>query len=270
MLGGTAMNAHSLLSSQQRERELAELAAGILRCHSLAYARRLALDLAARWLAADQGFWVDEPRHLLPKLERPPLLLAYRPFDIARIALPMMLYRPHNPLMQQVVVHHNPGVITPHDFLSRKAIALNPFLEEVSSALGSRELVGVEVAQGSASIDSVHALVVGRERRRHTEIERYWLGRIRWLIGPLLDHVREHHTVELIAQVPGLGQGAEAAPLTAREREVFHWLQAGKRNREIAIILGCSPSTIKKHVAQILSKTHAETRTAAVRSYLES
>jgi DNA-binding CsgD family transcriptional regulator len=53
--------------------------------------------------------------------------------------------------------------------------------------------------------------------------------------------------------------------LTARECEVFAWLREGKRNAEIGVILGCSPRTIDKHVQNILRKTGAETRTAAVR-----
>lgn len=52
--------------------------------------------------------------------------------------------------------------------------------------------------------------------------------------------------------------------LTARELEVFEWLGKGKRNSEIAIILGCSKRTVDKHVEHILKKTGAETRTAAV------
>jgi len=51
--------------------------------------------------------------------------------------------------------------------------------------------------------------------------------------------------------------------LTTRECEIFHWLGQGKRNREIAIILGCAPRTVDKHVENILRKAGAETRTAA-------
>ncbi|MGC4013055.1 MAG: helix-turn-helix transcriptional regulator [Luteolibacter sp.] len=54
-------------------------------------------------------------------------------------------------------------------------------------------------------------------------------------------------------------------PFTRREREVFAWLQEGKRNAEIAVLLGCSPRTVDKHVQRILFKTGAETRTAAAR-----
>lgn len=57
--------------------------------------------------------------------------------------------------------------------------------------------------------------------------------------------------------------------LTPREGEVFRWLQEGKRNSEIAMILGCSTRTVDKHVEHILCKTDAETRTAAARTLSE-
>src|SRR6476661_10134245 len=50
--------------------------------------------------------------------------------------------------------------------------------------------------------------------------------------------------------------------LTARELEVVEWIAAGKRNREIAKILGCSARTVQKHVEHILEKLQVETRTA--------
>jgi DNA-binding CsgD family transcriptional regulator len=54
-----------------------------------------------------------------------------------------------------------------------------------------------------------------------------------------------------------------ATKLTPREMEVCHWLAQGKRNREIAVILGASPRTIQKHVQKILDKVGVETRCAA-------
>ena len=51
--------------------------------------------------------------------------------------------------------------------------------------------------------------------------------------------------------------------LTPREREVMQWLCEGKRDREIAIILGLSSRTIEKHVGHIFEKLDVETRTAA-------
>lgn len=56
---------------------------------------------------------------------------------------------------------------------------------------------------------------------------------------------------------------------TSRELDVLHWLAQGKRDREIAIILGASVRTINHHVASILRRIGAETRTAAVRAVVE-
>jgi DNA-binding CsgD family transcriptional regulator len=54
------------------------------------------------------------------------------------------------------------------------------------------------------------------------------------------------------------------ASLSSREREVLHWIAQGKRDAEIAVILGTAPATISKHVENILRKLHAGTRLAAV------
>lgn len=55
-----------------------------------------------------------------------------------------------------------------------------------------------------------------------------------------------------------------AEPLTRREREVLQMLAAGLGNKEIASRLGISDHTVKFHVASILGKLGAETRTEAV------
>ena len=57
-------------------------------------------------------------------------------------------------------------------------------------------------------------------------------------------------------------------PLTPRELEVFELLAKGLANREIAQALDISSHTAKFHVAQILEKTGAATRTEAVRQGL--
>jgi DNA-binding CsgD family transcriptional regulator len=53
-------------------------------------------------------------------------------------------------------------------------------------------------------------------------------------------------------------------PVTAREREVLHWLAGGKTDRDIGEILGISPRTVHKHLQRIYEKLGVETRTAAV------
>ena len=57
--------------------------------------------------------------------------------------------------------------------------------------------------------------------------------------------------------------------LTPRVAESLLWLAQGKTNAEIAIILGNSESTVKKHVLEIFEKLGVETRTAASLRALE-
>jgi DNA-binding CsgD family transcriptional regulator len=52
---------------------------------------------------------------------------------------------------------------------------------------------------------------------------------------------------------------------TARECEVMHWIAKGKRDSEIAAILGAAPKTVSKHVEHVLQKFRASNRTSAVR-----
>jgi len=53
-------------------------------------------------------------------------------------------------------------------------------------------------------------------------------------------------------------------PLTRREREVLQMLASGLANKEIAARLAISDHTVKFHVASILGKLGASTRTEAV------
>jgi DNA-binding NarL/FixJ family response regulator len=60
-----------------------------------------------------------------------------------------------------------------------------------------------------------------------------------------------------------------ALDLTPRVAEVLLWLAQGKTNGEIAIILGNSEATVKKHVLEIFARLGVETRTAASLRALE-
>lgn len=86
-------------------------------------------------------------------------------------------------------------------------------------------------------------------------------GRMKTLLSLAARHISLAHQqvchMEKLLNVP--------ETLTLRESQVFGWLREGKRNSEISIILGCSKRTVDKHVENILRKTGAETRTAAVR-----
>ncbi len=55
-----------------------------------------------------------------------------------------------------------------------------------------------------------------------------------------------------------------ARTLSARETEIVHWLRAGKRNAEIAAILGLSPLTVKNHLQRIYKLLGVRNRGEAV------
>jgi DNA-binding CsgD family transcriptional regulator len=57
--------------------------------------------------------------------------------------------------------------------------------------------------------------------------------------------------------------------LTRRESEVLQWVAAGKTDKAVAALLGCSPRTVHKHLQRIYAKLGVETRTAAVMRALQ-
>jgi DNA-binding CsgD family transcriptional regulator len=69
--------------------------------------------------------------------------------------------------------------------------------------------------------------------------------------------------IHVIVQNAVGGEPINSLGLTPRERQVLHWVAAGKTNPEIAIILGTKTRTIHKHVERILAKLRVENRLAA-------
>ncbi|UOR00897.1 response regulator transcription factor [Leucobacter allii] len=67
----------------------------------------------------------------------------------------------------------------------------------------------------------------------------------------------------VLARVSACG-AAPATPLTGREREVLARLAEGASNREIARALFLSEATVKTHVAHVLAKLGAGSRSRAV------
>ena len=54
-----------------------------------------------------------------------------------------------------------------------------------------------------------------------------------------------------------------AFDISEREAEVLYWIAQGKKNSEIAIVLGISPRTVEKHVQKIYRALRVESRTQA-------
>jgi two-component system, NarL family, nitrate/nitrite response regulator NarL len=53
------------------------------------------------------------------------------------------------------------------------------------------------------------------------------------------------------------------APLSPRQAETLAGIMRGLNNKEIAVAMNCSPSSVKVHVKAVLSKLGAKTRTEA-------
>jgi DNA-binding NarL/FixJ family response regulator len=68
----------------------------------------------------------------------------------------------------------------------------------------------------------------------------------------------------LLASAAPAPVASEAPALTARELEVLRMMAEGAANKTIAWKLGISDHTVKFHVASILGKLHASSRTEAV------
>jgi DNA-binding CsgD family transcriptional regulator len=87
-------------------------------------------------------------------------------------------------------------------------------------------------------------------------------GRLCTRISPRLNEWRLDLWEEASA-IPA--QQLEHFGLTRRQAEVFQWLNKGKANAEIAMILGISPRTVEKHMEAIYRQLGVENRLAACR-----
>jgi len=76
-------------------------------------------------------------------------------------------------------------------------------------------------------------------------------------------HASEHRLVLRETSEALDAHSLQTLGLTRREAEVLLWISQGKRNSEIAEILGVRSRTISKHVERVLGKLCVETRTAA-------
>lgn len=255
------MDAHLTFTITRSERELSDLCYGMLAASSPDQVRQQVLGQMARWFSLDQAIWVMEPRSMkMPTPGAMAFLGLHAPVN-PTLFEPMMVFRHYNPLLQTMVTKGDSGPIRPQDVQSRSAWRKNPFCHEVCAQMGLREVMAVEITEGEVSKSSIFAAVIGRDKGGFSQAESEWLDRIRWAVRPVMTHLRRlsERSQWAVMTLP-------PETLTAREKEVFHWMGCGKRNKEIATILGCSPRTVEKHVEAILRKTHSENRASAVNS----
>ena len=135
----------------------------------------------------------------------------------------------------------------------------------------------LEVLQAQGLTGTLPIVLLMTEQRTAAWANRALRAGVRGILPHNLSATTMHVALEAVAQ--GLtvletsdhslrGNDGEAAefvePLTARERDVLEMLAQGRGNREIAAQLRISEHTVKFHVASILGKLGAATRTEAV------
>jgi len=109
------------------------------------------------------------------------------------------------------------------------------------------------------------SFVLNRRGRDFSDRERDALDLVGGPLSRLYLNARalERLRSRLTASAPDSGQ-LEDLGVTVREAEVLRWLAAGKTDREIGALLGCSHRTVQKHLQSLYVKLGVETRTAAV------
>ena len=94
------------------------------------------------------------------------------------------------------------------------------------------------------------------------------------ILGDLLASIRTRldRVVKGRSHLPDFSNVAplEKLGITPREAEVLLWMAQGKANADIAIILGCSHATVKKHSIHIFEKLGVESRGAAMLIAIET
>jgi DNA-binding CsgD family transcriptional regulator len=165
------------------------------------------------------------------------------------------LYR-QNPIHGYIQSGGTDTVVDIANLMPERDFRKTDFYQDIFRPIGLTHQVNVLLPRAGW----INSMTINRDRRISSASQT--------LLAMASRHIAAaHRTACLLDQLAGTRPiPAVRLQFTRRESQVVEWLGEGKRNAEIAVILGCSPRTIDKHVENILRKTGAETRTAAVRN----
>ena len=143
------------------------------------------------------------------------------------------------------------------------ARAMLPFQEQLAASGFDNVLIDWSgPVNGGATIFALFGLPI-RPGARHA----YFLS----LLMPQLHLALSRLSVDTRGGHTGAPRQAGGRALSARETQVLQWLRAGKRNEEIAQLLGLSALTVKNHLQRmyrvlgVRNRTEAVARSAALR-----
>ena len=157
-----------------------------------------------------------------------------------------------------VLAHWRGGTLTevlqPTDLISQRQFRRTDFYALCFRPAGME----YQIAAGLSWPGRIGGFTVNRPRSRN------FTGPEIALVQRLRPHVERAFAMALRAAALPVSPAVTVAGLTARQSEVLRWLGVGKRNAEIAVILGISSRTVDKHVEHLFGKLGVETRSAAV------
>ncbi len=143
------------------------------------------------------------------------------------------------------------------DFLSQPAWHENELRQVARPYVRVEDDLGVRIALTNGGFFGACVL---RESRTFREEDRL-------IFSLLLPHIRT--LLEPLPALPHEPARLAALGLTRREQQVLFWISEGKRNSEVAAILGISSGTVKRHLENIYRKLGVENRHGAARRALE-
>ena len=174
-----------------------------------------------------------------------------------------------NPVGAHLAAGHSTAVIQPTDLVSQRQFRRTDLYQLAFRPSGME----YQIVASLAWPQGFGGLVVNRPRSRNFTLREVAL------VTQLRPHVeRAYLALRQLADLRSRLEKAQAilaaaghvvhparqvaAGLTPREGEVLHWVSQGKRNGEVALILGISLRTVEKHVEHLFAKLGVETRTA--------
>ncbi len=167
--------------------------------------------------------------------------------DISQLDERLALYCHENPVVAYALAGNFAPALRISDFATLRQFKRTGYYQEMASYFdGWRDQAAVAIRLPGKSL----GFALSRDRKFSDE-EALMLE----LLQPHLERILLRCTQYLALDTKPF--------LTPREREVLHWVAEGKRDSEIAVILGISVRTIEQHVRICLQKLQVETRAGA-------
>jgi DNA-binding CsgD family transcriptional regulator len=154
-----------------------------------------------------------------------------------------------SPVIRYYLAGGNDPAINTFELISDSALRNTGLYADCWKPFGVKYQVGLRLS----SPNSIRGLSIKRDRKFRAGDSA--------VLRSLYPHFRR---VSMFLNEPrSKVEGSAHVNLTARENEVLSWVRHGKRDAEVACILGISTKTVNKHMEHIMAKLGVETRTAA-------